>query len=164
MQKLEADARAKVEDEGRARVEKQTQQAMTEQLEADARARAIEEKIQLEEKKMAKAGAPKNVNIASTSRVPQNTRPAEGFQKTAQPRAAQKPQVQQPGPGKSLRDLAVSGKQRRVPAGTVTAGNDAAKYKVVVLKEGSKSELEGPLKDLLGSPKEGTATRKNDNY
>jgi hypothetical protein len=93
-----------------------------------------------------------------------------GFKKPAEKRVAAKSPPQNA--GKSLRDLAESGKRGRNNAGSsqnqrikdvVDSAANNAKYKVVVLKEGNKSELEGPLKDLLGQKKE-TASRKNDNY
>lgn len=145
-----------MEQEDRARVEKQSQQAMKEQLEAEARARAVEEKIQLEERKAAKAKTPDS----------QKQKTAVGVQKPAEERVVTR---QQP-VGNSLRDLADSGKKGRSPGDpnkrmrdVVDSAAKEAKYKVVVLKEGNKSELEGPLKDLLGKPKE-AAVRKSDNY
>jgi hypothetical protein len=147
-----------------ARVEQQTQQAVNEQLEAEARARAVEEKIQLEEQKMkAKSKSPAGLDKEkSTSAV--------GFKKPAEKKVAAKPPPQNA--GKSLRDLAESGKRGRNNTGSsqsqrikdvVDSAANNAKYKVVVLKEGNKSELEGPLKDLLGQRKE-ASSRKNDNY
>jgi hypothetical protein len=94
--------------------------------------------------------------------VTQKSKPGVGFQKPAEKRA--------PIPSKSLRDLAESGRRGRnaVDSGkrlrdVVDSVANEAKYKVVVLKEGNKSELEGPLKDLLGKPKE-SASRKSENY
>jgi hypothetical protein len=134
---------------------------MKEQLEAEARAKAVEEKIQLEEERMkVKAGDPKKITVSQLNSSPQKSQPNVGSQKPAQNRVAQGVKLQQQAASKPLRDIADSGKRLRDLAGS--AGNEA-KYKVVVLKEGNKSELEGPLKDLLGAPKEAT-TRKNDNY
>ncbi|KAL7488030.1 hypothetical protein ACHAW6_013616 [Cyclotella cf. meneghiniana] len=159
--KAESLARAKAEEENRARIEKQTQQAMKEQLEAEARAKAVEEKIQLEEERMkVKAGDPKKIAVSQLNPPPQKSQPTVGSQQPAQNRVAQGVKFQQQAASKPLRDLADSGKRLRDLAGS--AGNEA-KYKVVVLKEGHKSELEGPLKDLLSAPKE-ASTRKNDNY
>lgn len=133
---------------------------MKEQLEAEARARAVEEKILLEEKKHAKARNKPQVTDT------QKAKAVVGFQKPAENKVVTKPPQQQA--GKSLRDLAESGKRgngssnKRIKDVVDSAANEA-KYKVVVLKEGNKSELEGPLKDLLGKPKE-ASTRKSDNY
>ena len=145
-----------------ARVEKQSQQAMKEQLEAESRARAIEEKIQFEEKKL------KNKTAAKSTSNAQKILSVAGFQKPIQKKVDVEPPPQNT--GKSLRDLADSGKRKRSDedygkrlSDVVDSAANDAKYKVVVLKEGNKSELEGPLKELLGKPKE-AATRKSDNY
>ena len=147
-----------------ARHEKQSQQAIEEQLEAEARARAVEEKILIEEKKLQTTA-----NNAAQPNDIKKSKPGTGFQKPIDKRVDVQPP--QRSTGKSLRDLADSGKRERrdtIDSGKrvrdiVESAANEAKYKVVVLKEGNKSELEGPLKDLLGKPKE-AATRKNDNY
>lgn len=126
---------------------------MKEQLEAEARAKAVEEKIQIEEERMKASMSQSN---PPTQKLPST----DGSQQPAQNRVTQRVKLQQQAASKPLRDLADSGKRLRDLAGS--AGSEA-KYKVVVLKEGNKSELEGPLKDLLSAPKESVA-RKNDNY
>lgn len=145
------------------RHEKQSQQAIEEQT-SHAMAKSVEEKIQLEEKKLQATA-----NNAAQPNDIKKSKPGTGFQKHIDKRVdVQSPQRST---GKSLRDLADSGKRGRkdtVESGKrvkdiVDSAANEAKYKVVVLKEGNKSELEGPLKDLLGKPKE-AATRKSDNY
>eukprot|EP00804_Cyclotella_cryptica_P018767 CCRYP_007249-RA/>CCRYP_007249-RA protein AED:0.25 eAED:0.25 QI:211/0.85/0.87/1/1/1/8/367/1439 len=159
--KAEALARAKAEGEDRALVERHTSQVMKEQLEAESRAKAVEEKLRIEEDRMkVKAGDLKKVAVSQLIPPAQRSQPSGGSQQPVQNRVAQGVKLQQQAASKPLRDLADSGKRLRDLAGS--AGNEA-KYKVVVLKEGNKSELEGPLKDLLSAPKEAT-TRKNDNY
>ena len=165
--KLDAEERAKIEQQDRARVEQHSKQVMKEQLEAEARARAVEERIQMEEEKL-KTNT-KNSSSDDASIRSNKPRSGEGFQKP-QERTTKPPQRST---GTSLRDLADSGKRgkrdaaessKRTMKDVVDTVANEAKYKVVVLKEGNKSELEGPLKDLLGKPNEEATRRKADNY
>ena len=173
MRKLDAEARDKIEQQDRARVERQTRQARKEQAEADARARAVEERIRLEEEKLkanVKNSSPDDGSSMPNNAAAQKSRSGEGFQKSQERTAVAKPP--QRSTGNSLRDLADSGKRGKKDSvesskrmkDVVDSVANEAKYKVVVLKEGNKSELEGPLKDLLGKPNEEAARRKADNY